>query len=237
MKKVFLTIFFSACYLLHGFPQIEVKNERVFTGTALYGFMNGGADLYYEYGFKELVTREIVYNGEEFTVDIYTMDSPLNAFGIYSIHAYKCIRTDSLGRFDCLSKYQLQAVDGNAYVSIVFPSGSSAARKAANELYRIFVADGKTGIRVPNQLMYMVNSYSGTVKYMKGKLAVNNVRSSLLELLDDIGSYEIWHVENADQKNMVLFLLQSGKDCNLLQKRISKENIIRKGEKFVMMKE
>ena len=199
--------------------------------------MNGGADLYYEYGFKELVSREVIYNGEEFTVDIYTMDTPLNAFGIYSINVYKCLRADSLGRFDCLSKYQLQAVDGNAYVSIVFPTGSSAARKAANELYRMFVADGKSGIRVPNQLMYMVKTYSGSVKYMKGKLAVSNVQSSLLELLDGIGSYEIWHVENIDQNNLLLFLLQSGKDCNLLQKRIPKEKIIRKGEKFVMMKE
>jgi len=42
-------------------------------------------------------------------------------------------------------------------------------------------------------------------------------------------------VENTDQNNLVLFLLQSGKDCNLLQKRIPKEKIIRKGEKFVMM--
>ena len=219
-----------------GFSQIEVKNERVFTGTALYGFMNGGADLYYEYGFKELVSREITYKGEEFTVDIFTMDTELNAFGIYSILAYKCLRADSLGQFDCLTKYQLQAVDGNAYVSIVFQSGSSAARKAADELYQMFVADGTTGIRVPNQLMYMVKSYSGTVKYLRGKLAVNNVQSSLLELLDGIENYEIWHVENADQNNLILFLLESSKDCNLLQKKIPKETIIRKGEKFVMMK-
>ena len=237
MKNLLCTVFLSVFYVGLGFSQIEVKNERVFTGTALYGFMNGGADLYYEYGFKELVSREITYKGEAYTVDIYTMDTPLNAFGIYSIHAYKCMQADSLGRFDCLSKYQLQAVDGNAYVSIVFQSGSRAARKAADELYLMFVADGKTGIRVPNQLMYMVKSYSGSVKYMKGKLAVNNVQPSLLELLDGIDSYEIWYIENSDQKdNPALFLLQTGKDCTLLQKRIPKENIIRKGEKFVMMK-
>ena len=236
MNICLLTLLLSVCYIVHGFSQIEVKNERVFTGTALFGYINGGADLYYEYGFKELVSREIVYKDEEFTVDIYTMDTPLNAFGIYSIHAYKCTRADSLGRFDCLSKYQLQAVDGNAYISIVFRSGSDAACKAADELYRMFVADGKTGISVPNQMMYMVKSYSGTVRYLKGKLAVNNVKSSLLEFLEGIESYEIWYVENADQNNLALFLLPSGKDCNLLQKRVPKGNIIRKGEKFVMMK-
>ena len=238
MTHKFLTsAIFAIFCAVSGFAQMEVKNERTFTGTALYGFMNGGADLYYEYGFKELVSREIVYKGEEFTVDIFTMETPLDAFGIYSILVYKCLRADSLGRFDCQSKYQLQAVDGNSYVSIVFQSGSNAARKAADELYRIFVADGKTGIRIPAQLTYMATSGSGTVKYMKGKLGVDNVQPSLADLLEGIGNYEIWYVKNTDNKDdVILFLLQTGKDCTLLQKKISKEKIIRKGEKFVLMK-
>ena len=237
MKRIFITSFLSALYFIAGFSQIEIKRERTFTGAALYGFMNGGADLYYEYGFKELISREIIYKGEEFTVDIYTMDTPLDAFGIYSIHAYKCLRTDSLGKFDCLSKYQLQAVDGNNYVSIVFQSGSNAARKAADELYQMFVSDGKTGIRLPGQLTYLATNRSGTIKYMKGKLAVNNVQPSLTELLEGIESYEIWYVENTDKENLILFLIQSGKDINILQKRISGDKIIRKGDRFVMMKE
>ena len=237
MNRIIIIIFLSVWYTALGFSQMEIKSERTFTGAALYGFMNGGADLYYEYGFKELVSQEIVYKGEEFTVDVYTMDSPLHAFGIYSIHAYKCMRADSLGRFDCLSKYQLQAVDGPNYVSIVFSSGTHAARKLADELYRIYVFEGKTGINIPSQLSYSVKSCSGTIKYMKGPLGINNVQSSLIELLNGITEYEIWYAENTDRNNAVLFLLQNSKDCSLLQKRISKENIIRKGEKFVMMKE
>ena len=237
MRKFLTVMVVSAFFVGHGFSQMEIKTERVFTGAALYGFMNGGADLYYEYGFKELVSREIIYKGEEFTVDIYTMETPLDAFGIYSINAYKCIRADSLGRFDCLSKYQLQAVDGNAYVSIVFPSGSHAARKVADELYRIYVAEGKTGINIPGQLTYMAKSGSGTLKYMKGKLGINNVQPSLIELLDGMTGYEVWYVDNSEQKsNVILFLLQNSKDCSLLQKRIPKENIIRKGERFVLSK-
>ena len=238
MNNFFVTMILSVLWFGTGFAQMEVKTERTFTGTALYGFMNGGSDLYYEYGFKELISREIIYKGEEFTVDLYTMDTPVNAFGIYSIHTYKCLRADSLGRFDCQSKYQLQAVDGNTYVSIVFQSGSSAARKKADELYQIYVIEGKTGISIPKQLSLMVNSISGTVKYMKGKLGVNNVQSSLTELLEGIGGYEIWYVDNASEKdNIILFLLQHSKDCSLLQKRIPKGNIIRKGEKFVLIKE
>jgi len=236
MKKYFVTIILSL-FCITAFSQMEIKKERTFTGSALYGFMNGGADLYYEYGFKELISREVIFKGEEFTVDVYTMETPLDAFGIYSINAFKCLRADSLGRFDCQSKYQLQAVDGNNYVSIVFQSGSKAARKAADELYSMFVAEGKTGIRFPGQLTYLTTSSSGSVKYMKGNLAVNNVQPSLIELLEGIDSYEIWYVENTDKDNLILFMFQKSSDCALLQKKIPGEKIIRRGEKFVMMKE
>jgi len=235
-NKFLLLVTISIFCAMSGFAQMEVKNERTFSGTALYGFMNGGADLYYEYGFEELVSREIIFKGEEFIVDIYTMDTPLDAFGIYSIHAYKCLRADSLGRFDCQSKYQLQAVDGNVYVSIVFQSGSNAAMKAADELYRMFITDGKSNIRIPGQLTFLASSGSGTIKYMKGKLGVDYVQPSLIDLLEDIESYEIWYVKNTDKDDVALFLLQSGKDCNLLQKKIPNEKILRKGEKFVLTK-
>ena len=236
MKNFFLTIlaFFCAGTCL---AQIEIKSEQTITGTSLYDFLNETADLYNEYGFMELTSSEIVYKGEEFTVNIYTMDSPMNAFGIYSMHANQCMRVDSLGRFDCQSKNHLQAVDGNNYVSIEFRSGSAAARKIADELYTMFVTDGKTGIRLPSQLMYMATSISGKVKYVKGNLGMNNLQSSLTELLKDIDNYEIWYVENDDKDNLILFLFQTSKDCNLLQKRIPNEKIIRKGERFVMMKE
>ena len=237
MKNYLFTIGLSVFCTGVGFSQMEVKRERTFAGTALYGFMNGGADLYYEYGFKELTSREVIYKGEEFTVDVYTMDTPLNAFGIYSIHAYKCLRADSLGQFDCQSKYQLQAVDGNNYISIVFQSGSNAARKAADELYQLFVADGNTGIRLPAQLTYLASNSSGTIKYMRGKLGVNNVQPSLIELINDMEGFEIWYVENTDRDNLILFLLQSSRDCSLLQKKIPGEKIIRRGDRFVMMKE
>jgi len=237
MNRFLLVTAFSIFCAGVCFAQVEVKNERTFTGTALYGFINGGADLYYEYGFKELVSREIRYKGEDFTVDIYTMNTPLDAFGIYSINVFKCLRADSLGRFDCLSKYQLQAVDGNAYVSIVFQSGSNAARKAADELYKIYVADGMSRVAIPGQLTYMVASGSGTVKYMKGKLGLNNVQSSLTDLLEGISGYEVWYVENTDRDSAVLFLLQSGRDCTLLQRKIPGEKIIRRGERFVLMRD
>ena len=54
--------------------------------------MNGGADQFLEYGVSKLVTRDVVYKGNEYTIDIYDMPTPEDAFGIYSLHIFKCSR-------------------------------------------------------------------------------------------------------------------------------------------------
>lgn len=92
--------------------EVEVKRERTFTGSGLYGFMNGGAEQFLEYGVSRLVARDVVYEGQEYTIEIYDMPTPEDAFGIYSLHVFRCQRADTLACIDCLSPYQLQAVAG-----------------------------------------------------------------------------------------------------------------------------
>jgi hypothetical protein len=56
-KRVFLLIIsflsFTSSFAIQQ-DSISVKRERFFNGAALYGFMNGGSDLFLEYGFNEL---------------------------------------------------------------------------------------------------------------------------------------------------------------------------------------
>ena len=117
--------------------------------------------------------RYVVYKGEDYTLEIYEMPSPEDAFGIYSLHIFKCERTDALGCIDCLSPYQLQAVVGNKYVSVVFSSGSSAAKDAVDELIRLYLPmDGKEAPQIP-EILGIRSPYSGAVKYLRGPISVS----------------------------------------------------------------
>lgn len=178
----------------------EVKRERVFTGTGLYGFMNGGADQFLEYGVSRLVTRDVVYKGEEFTVDLYDMPSPEDAFGIYSLHIFKCARADNEGCIDCLSPYQLQAVVGSQYVSVVFPSGSQAARALADELVRYYApAQGLPQPEVPEALGVSL-PYSARVKLLRGPISVSSASTSLSKLLDGVAYTGVWFIADKPGK-------------------------------------
>lgn len=56
-----------------------------YAGTELVEYINGGAELYFAYGFKEVYIKEY-YNGSgrSITVEVYEMDRSENAYGIYS---------------------------------------------------------------------------------------------------------------------------------------------------------
>ena len=205
----------------------EVIKEHRYVGKALYGFMNGGSDLYYEYGFMHLAASEVKYKGEEFTVERYKMDSADGAFGIYSIHAFRCVRADTLDRFNCLSKYQLQEICGDEYISIVFQSGTDSAKKSADELMHIYtddLRDAAKKVTIPGEFLSQTAVRSSVLKLLKGPLAVNNIYSDFNPWVDGIEEYSVWLVE---KEGCALFVLKSSADAELFKSRIPSPSIVR----------
>ena len=147
MKRLLLACLLCFCISWLNAQEISVKRERVFTGTGLYGYMNGGAEQFLEYGVTKLTAYDLEYGGEEYALEIYEMPTPEDAYGIYSLHVFRCQRADTLGCIDCLSTYQLQTVCGNLYVSLVFPSGTKKAKQQADDILRAIIC-----FKTPEQL-------------------------------------------------------------------------------------
>ncbi|MDR0661505.1 MAG: hypothetical protein LBG19_12130 [Prevotellaceae bacterium] len=238
MKRVIcivcLILLSSVALYSQSVQDVTVKRERTFTGEGLYGFMNGGADLYLEYGVQELVTRDVVFRGEEYTVDIYTMPSAADAFGIYSVNVFKCDKADELGYFDCLSTYQLLFAVGNKYISVVFQSGSDEARSSAEKLIKKYVAiDKEEKLSIPAELQLSL-PYSGRLKYLKGPLSISNTDFSLATMLTDIAYTDVWYIQNRQTKeNKALVFVKTKDDLTRLKADIAEENILSIGDNLV----
>jgi hypothetical protein len=201
--------------------QVELKRERVFTGSGLYGFMNGGADQFLEYGVQKLTARDIIFEGEEYNIEVYEMPSPEDAFGIYSLHTFRCLRADTLGCIDCFSPYQLQAVSGNNYVSVVFPSGSHVAEKNVDKVLRMYVPTDDSGIPAIPAVLKTERPYSGRLKYLKGPLSVSTANSSLSRLMQDIAYTGIWFEQERRSKNYrALIYLANQEDMEKIKEKI-----------------
>jgi len=90
-----------------------IKNgpSAIYKGKRLFKYINGGAEIYFEYGFKQALTQAYIHGDESLFVDIYEMKSPPAAFGIYSIQRdYKMpvikIGDDGTGFEDRVAFYQ-----------------------------------------------------------------------------------------------------------------------------------
>jgi len=112
----------------------KIVKTDFYEGSALYGYIDGGADLYLEYGFKKLGRQEIEAGGERIVVEIYLMRDALDAFGVFSVMRFQCVPLDS--PLSCQSPFQLQAAVGHCYLSITNETGSPVAQGQSVDLFR-----------------------------------------------------------------------------------------------------
>lgn len=118
---------------------IEKITTTIFPAEGLWGYINGGADLYLEYGFEELLSHRIIIDESVFVADIYRMASPRAAYGIFSVLKYKCLKYNFLHKHDCFTAYQYLAAKGQYLVSVVNPTGSEKHQQITLDIARLFV--------------------------------------------------------------------------------------------------
>lgn len=208
--------------------QIKINRERDFKGEALYGFMNGGSELFLEYGFNVLKALEIDYKGEKFSVEIYQMDSPESAFGIYSQHTFKCSPADEFYAYDCCSPGQYQAASGNIYISIVSETRKPDYRQATKELAEFYISRFKSSeeLIIPEVVIQSIvneERISNVVKFARGPIALSNSLSSHMSLFENITPYNIWIVSNGGDVAIALVKFESAEEFDIFYSRCTEE--------------
>jgi len=124
---------------ISGMNGVESARSRIFTEASLYGYINGGAELYLEYGFDTLIVTEMVIDGSDIKTEVYRMKDPDAAFGIFSVSRFRCNGGGKLTEYICRSAYQLQFCKGPYYVSIINDTGSEADQKNSSSLAALLI--------------------------------------------------------------------------------------------------
>lgn len=184
------------------FPLIEsmditsgrVIRTRTYEGKGLYGYIDGGAELYLEYGFRKLVVQEIVLTNHRMTVEIYQMESPLSAFGIFSISRYKCTSVDTLCEWSCSDRHQLQFAIGDFYFRVINGTSSEEGQSTSLKIAGVLkskVAREKVGI--PTLFAQsLLRPYRQGLKYMAGKLGLQNGLPDWSERFDGFEGFKLF---------------------------------------------
>ena len=170
-----------------------ILSTDYYAGQALFGYIDGGAELYLEYGFKKLGRQEVLSSNEKIVVEIYQMAGANEAYGIFSVQRFKCVPVDTLSPNTCLSKYQVQAVVGNCYVSIINESGSAVAQRTSVDIFRAVQSKVKPlRINVPGVFdSPELAVYRSGLIIACGRLGVQNGFSEWDSLLQNIPRFSL----------------------------------------------
>lgn len=116
--------------------------DHVYDRTTLYDYMDGGAEVFLAFDFREVWTRRYTGpqggakgEGRELTLDIYDMGSPAEAFGIFS-----CDREDpdaGIGQESEAGFGLLRFWQGRYFVTVTASTEDEVSQRAVLEVGRI----------------------------------------------------------------------------------------------------
>lgn len=102
-------------------------SPRVFRQADLYGHINGGAELFLEFGFEDLHVQKYRSGDAEIAIEVYRMSDPVAAAGIYLMKAGKETPDGSFKERHTVNRHQLMFHRHRAFVMVNNLGGSEAA--------------------------------------------------------------------------------------------------------------
>jgi hypothetical protein len=192
-------------------PDARFETAKIYTGASLFGYINGGAELFLEYGFSGAWVNQVEYRDGNYTVEIYRMNGPEEAFGIYSVSRFRCQNTPPISPFACQTKYQLQLCSGPFYISIINSTGSSADSMASLKIGEVIAGKIK---EMPADITGFLagvsnETFNREAVLVKGNLGIMNGAPDLADFFGETKGYTALIMQNPDQTTVsVIFSVQ-----------------------------
>lgn len=178
-------------------PGYKLDRNESFNGGSLWGYMNGGADIYLEYGFENLRVEEFSFEGETIKLELFKMEDPIAAFGIYSIKTFRCEHSKVISSIDCLNRFQFQLVYGNYYIQLINDSGTEKAKESMISIAETLLNKiDPEELKLP--LSYLTDSLNfplSDITMVKGMLGVQDKAMWIADYLEDIDNYQIYYAK------------------------------------------
>jgi hypothetical protein len=130
MKKKFLLLFFILCLSMDCHAGIILPDDNFipgwitsgktlrFIGSDLFNYINGGAELFHEFGYKELQVQGYRHGENEIVLEVYQMESPEAALGIYLMKCGQENAVEKINARNSGNKYQFTIVKGSYFILV-----------------------------------------------------------------------------------------------------------------------
>ncbi len=150
---------------------------RAYRGEGLYEYINGGAEIYHEYGFRQVVVQDFKReDGRSISVEIFEMEDSSSAYGIFTFKTNPEDKEISLGSDGLLSDYYLNFWKARYLVTLTgFDENEETIRglqNIAHSIDRKIEADGNRPSLV--SALPEEGLERASLKYFEGNLGLHN---------------------------------------------------------------
>ncbi|NOZ61349.1 MAG: hypothetical protein GXO74_06675 [Calditrichaeota bacterium] len=104
---------------------------QIFAGTALFNHIDGGAELFHEFGFRQLFVLDFKKDSLQLSLEIYQMENPTAALGIYLLKCGKETPIAAVQARNSGNYLQIIAVKNNDFFQL---NNFSGTKNGLNEL-------------------------------------------------------------------------------------------------------
>jgi hypothetical protein len=148
-----------------------------FSGDDLYVYIDGGAELYNEYGFKQVLAQDFVNKDQKgVTLEIYEMADPAAAFGIFSFKASGKGRPLGIGTDSEFEDYYLHFWKGPFLVTVTGFEANPDCRDGVTAIARATGARIREAAGRPAFLSRLPAEWiKPGLKYIRGALGLYNL--------------------------------------------------------------
>lgn len=160
-------------------PGVKAAGEIVeYKDKSLYDFLNGGAELYFDYGIVAVASSEYSTGADAgIEISLYDMDTPENAFGVYSHIRYAGADFADIGNEAVKTTSSLDFWEGKYYCRLISFDTAPTSQGVMLELGRALAGNiGEAG-SLPQLVGLLPEEWrvARSEKYFRKHLALNNI--------------------------------------------------------------
>jgi hypothetical protein len=152
------------------------SEPKVYTGDSLFNLIDGGADLYLEYGFIRVVSVQYADPlSSNILVEIYEIADPPSAYGIFSIMQQAMEWSAKFGNLSAVNQDYISFWKSRYYISVSWSSRQQLDQPLLNKLAILIAQKIPDTGNFPDLLKTFQDA--GLVRkviYIKGNLALSN---------------------------------------------------------------
>jgi hypothetical protein len=156
---------------------IRHRPQQHYAGEDLYEYINGGAEIYHEYGFVRVVIQDYVDNtGKSISVEIYELVSPASAYGMYTFKTNSKGDWISVGSDAQLADYYMNFWKGSFLITLTGFDETERTRQGLLAIAKAVSSKMPNGGEKPRVVSYLPEEdlVAQSIKYFTGFLGLRN---------------------------------------------------------------